>query len=393
MIAAKRLGAEQIIILGPPSPTASRWRASSARPTSSSERGDEAVERVRELTGGFGAHSVLECVGHGAVDGHRARHRASGRRRRPRRRPAGRRRSRRTCATFFDNVTVSGGPAPARAYIEELLPDVLEGTIEPGRVFDRDDRPRRGARRLPRDERPRGDQGDDRALMPLRASHSIRSLRSRASSRSPSRMRSRPTSNAFTSRCGPSTRCWSLWPDRCGYSVPRDRLHEPRHRLVVERDRGVRDLPEREAEDVAVEQVVDVVGRLGVEACVAEPREQAVHVAEARRPDVAPRHEELRAAQRCRRSASCTERALVRIASVQSPRPSGAATPRARGRASRRAGRPCWRRGGRGTSPRSRARRRAGASSAPRRPSSSASSSAALRMRSRLSGIRACWVT
>src|SRR2546421_73990 len=39
--------------------------------------------------------------------------------------------------TFFDNVTIAGGPAPARAYIEELLPDVLEGTIEPGRVFDR----------------------------------------------------------------------------------------------------------------------------------------------------------------------------------------------------------------------------------------------------------------
>jgi threonine dehydrogenase-like Zn-dependent dehydrogenase len=38
---------------------------------------------------------------------------------------------------FYDNVTVSGGPAPVRAYIEELLPDVLEGRIEPGRVFDR----------------------------------------------------------------------------------------------------------------------------------------------------------------------------------------------------------------------------------------------------------------
>ena len=32
---------------------------------------------------------------------------------------------------------MSGGPAPVRAYIEELLPDVLEGRIEPGRVFDR----------------------------------------------------------------------------------------------------------------------------------------------------------------------------------------------------------------------------------------------------------------
>jgi threonine dehydrogenase-like Zn-dependent dehydrogenase len=38
---------------------------------------------------------------------------------------------------FFANVTVGGGPAPARAYIEELLPDILEGRIEPGRVFDR----------------------------------------------------------------------------------------------------------------------------------------------------------------------------------------------------------------------------------------------------------------
>ena len=38
---------------------------------------------------------------------------------------------------FYNNVTVSGGPAPVRAYIDELLPDVLDGRIEPGRVFDR----------------------------------------------------------------------------------------------------------------------------------------------------------------------------------------------------------------------------------------------------------------
>lgn len=38
---------------------------------------------------------------------------------------------------FRRNVTLTGGIAPARAYIEELLPDVLEGRIEPGRVFDR----------------------------------------------------------------------------------------------------------------------------------------------------------------------------------------------------------------------------------------------------------------
>jgi threonine dehydrogenase-like Zn-dependent dehydrogenase len=38
---------------------------------------------------------------------------------------------------FLRNVTLTGGVAPARAYIEELLPDVLDGTLQPGRVFDR----------------------------------------------------------------------------------------------------------------------------------------------------------------------------------------------------------------------------------------------------------------
>jgi threonine dehydrogenase-like Zn-dependent dehydrogenase len=38
---------------------------------------------------------------------------------------------------FFRNVIIGGGPAPVRAYIDELLPDVMEGRIQPGRVFDR----------------------------------------------------------------------------------------------------------------------------------------------------------------------------------------------------------------------------------------------------------------
>jgi threonine dehydrogenase-like Zn-dependent dehydrogenase len=38
---------------------------------------------------------------------------------------------------FLRNITLTGGVAPARAYIEELLPDILDGAIEPGRVFDR----------------------------------------------------------------------------------------------------------------------------------------------------------------------------------------------------------------------------------------------------------------
>jgi threonine dehydrogenase-like Zn-dependent dehydrogenase len=37
---------------------------------------------------------------------------------------------------FYNDVIIGGGPAPVRAYVEELLPDILEGRIEPGRVFD-----------------------------------------------------------------------------------------------------------------------------------------------------------------------------------------------------------------------------------------------------------------
>ena len=42
-----------------------------------------------------------------------------------------------TGVAFWKNASIAGGPAPVRAYIEELLPDVLEGRIQPGRVFDR----------------------------------------------------------------------------------------------------------------------------------------------------------------------------------------------------------------------------------------------------------------
>jgi threonine dehydrogenase-like Zn-dependent dehydrogenase len=37
---------------------------------------------------------------------------------------------------FGANITLTGGPAPVRAYIERLLPAVLDGTVNPGRVFD-----------------------------------------------------------------------------------------------------------------------------------------------------------------------------------------------------------------------------------------------------------------
>jgi threonine dehydrogenase-like Zn-dependent dehydrogenase len=135
VIAARRLGAEQIIILGRHPDRIALAREFGATDVAS-ERGNEAIERVRELTNGLGAHSVLECVGTeqamltaisiarpgGAV----GRVGVPQDETMPASQPA-----------FYNNVTVSGGPAPVRAYIDELLPDVLEGRIEPGRVFDR----------------------------------------------------------------------------------------------------------------------------------------------------------------------------------------------------------------------------------------------------------------
>jgi len=135
VIAARRLGAGQIIMLGRHADRIALARAFGATDIVS-ERGEAAVERVRELTGGLGAHSVLECVGHGqSTETALAIVRAGGAVGRvgvPQQEtiPAG-------VTTFFSNVTISGGPAPVRAYIEELLPDILEGSIEPGRVFDR----------------------------------------------------------------------------------------------------------------------------------------------------------------------------------------------------------------------------------------------------------------
>jgi threonine dehydrogenase-like Zn-dependent dehydrogenase len=134
VIAAKRLGAEQIIIMGRHPDRIALAKEFGATDVVT-ERGEEAVERVRELTGGFGAHSVLECVGHGqamaTAIGIARPGGAVGRVGVPQDEtlPA-------SLPAFFGNVTVGGGPAPVRAYIEELLPDILDGRIEPGKVFD-----------------------------------------------------------------------------------------------------------------------------------------------------------------------------------------------------------------------------------------------------------------
>ncbi|WP_022683518.1 zinc-dependent alcohol dehydrogenase family protein [Sphingobium bisphenolivorans] len=135
VIAAKRIGAEQIIIMGRHQDRIDLARRFGATDVVS-ERGDEAIARVRELTGGYGVQSVLECVGsEPAIVTSLGIVRAGGAIGRvglphydavPNTRPA-----------FYQNVIVAGGPAPVRAYIDELLPDILDGRIEPGLVFDR----------------------------------------------------------------------------------------------------------------------------------------------------------------------------------------------------------------------------------------------------------------
>jgi len=135
VIAAKRLGAEQIIIMGRHQDRIALAREFGAT-DAVGERGAEAVERVKELTDGYGVDAVLECVGldpsmETAIDIARPggavgrvgvpQHEAI-----PGAEPS-----------FYKNITIGGGPAPVRAYIDGLLPDILEGRIEPGRVFDR----------------------------------------------------------------------------------------------------------------------------------------------------------------------------------------------------------------------------------------------------------------
>ena len=135
VMSAKRLGAEQIVLMGRPAGRTELGREFGATDIVSA-RGEEGVNGVRELTGGDGTHVVLECVGNmpayeqaiGVV------------------RPGGVI-SRVGVPQYEDapigmgtlfrhNIRLAGGPAPVRAYIEELMPDILNGHIEPGKVFD-----------------------------------------------------------------------------------------------------------------------------------------------------------------------------------------------------------------------------------------------------------------
>ncbi len=135
VIAAKLMGASRIILMGRHKSRTDLGREFGATDVVA-ERGAEGAAKVRELTDGDGTPVVLEAVGlkdalvtaaavvrdGGVISRVGAPQFADV--------PLG-------FPEFLRNITLTGGVAPARAYIEELLPLVLDGTINPGRVFDR----------------------------------------------------------------------------------------------------------------------------------------------------------------------------------------------------------------------------------------------------------------
>ncbi len=134
VLASQRLGAERIVLFSRHESRQALGREFGAD-TIIEERGDAGVEAVHALFDGVGPDCVLECVGtKESMDqalrsvrpgGHVGYVGVpSGGAELPIR------------LMFGGNINVAGGVAPARAYIDELLPDVLSGAINPGLVFD-----------------------------------------------------------------------------------------------------------------------------------------------------------------------------------------------------------------------------------------------------------------
>lgn len=133
VLSAKQMGAERIIAMSRHE-TRTRLAREFGATDVVAERGEQGAARIRELTNGVGADSVLECVGtqesmwqaiqatrpgghvsyvgvpHGVtLDGQ---------------------------ALFFSHVHLHGGPAPVRRYLPDLIERVLSGSMDPGKVFD-----------------------------------------------------------------------------------------------------------------------------------------------------------------------------------------------------------------------------------------------------------------
>ena len=134
VIAARQMGAERVIAMSRHEDRAALAREFGADEVVA-ERGEEGIARIKELTGGYGAHGVVEAVGNQAsmdqaigacrpggkvgfvgvahdvaLDGLRM---------------------------FFAQVALEGGPAPVREYLPHLIELIWNGEVNPGKVFTR----------------------------------------------------------------------------------------------------------------------------------------------------------------------------------------------------------------------------------------------------------------
>ena len=133
VLAAKELGAERIIAMSRHEPRQKLAREFGATDIVT-ERGAEGVERIKELTAGIGADSVLECVGTAEAMSQALRST----------RPGGNVGfvgvphdvAVDAAELFYSHVGLRGGPAPVRNYLPDLIQRVYDGRINPGKVFD-----------------------------------------------------------------------------------------------------------------------------------------------------------------------------------------------------------------------------------------------------------------
>ncbi|WP_231123414.1 zinc-binding dehydrogenase [Nocardioides sambongensis] len=136
VLAARQMGAEQIILMGRHRARTDLGREFGATDVVA-ERGEEGVAKVMELTGGLGSQVVLEAVGHmPAYEQSYGVVRPGGVISRVgvpqyEKAPIG------FGSLFGKNARLAGGPAPVRAYLEDAITQVLAGEIDPGKVFDR----------------------------------------------------------------------------------------------------------------------------------------------------------------------------------------------------------------------------------------------------------------
>jgi threonine dehydrogenase-like Zn-dependent dehydrogenase len=133
VLAAQQLGAERIIAMSRHEPRQKLAREFGATDIVS-ERGDEGVAMIKELTNGLGAHSVIEAVGTQESMMQAIRSTRSGGHvgyvgvahgvELPGK------------EMFFSHVHLHGGPAPVRRFLSELIDLIWNRTIDPGKVFD-----------------------------------------------------------------------------------------------------------------------------------------------------------------------------------------------------------------------------------------------------------------